>query len=576
MIVTLPPTAHFQISYDDSLTGGAFQLTGQQIAQNMVELCEFDYARLKQFFGIDLPAANMPIVVEIVPSSGNNSNNGANYIQIAIATDDAIAFPGGSDPTMVAELAEIFMAAQGAGWGPGWSEGKSLSRVMGGVLYPEAAPFFAEGSNWFSPSTVSSLVDWVDTADNVAGGDQNFPAVGCGSLFLNMLAYQYNFTWPQIIQAGALPGSLLSSVASNLGLANAYSTFAALLTSNFPSGVLPGQFGVTMTDDVYPLDGQPDVLPALYTRHNTADDGTSHAPPLSDSPDIILRNAQVADPQATFSTPASIASANESDADVLAGQTNYVYLRVWNRGQAAAQNVFANVYYSPPATLVTPSMWTLIGSSYFAEVPTGSQVMISDPGIPFTSGNIPAPGHYCFVATVGCNYQPAPNPETLSNFATFEDYYNYILNNNNITWRNFNVVQGSGGSSPGMLHLPFHLTGFWNGEESFHFITETDLPEGARLWIDAPRWIGRHWEGGDHRHCHDPDFDLCEPRRSRIPLRVGGAHALAEIRLPSNTGARCRFVLEYPLDLRKEARQVIIRQLWRGQEVGRITWRIEP
>ena len=58
----------------------------------------------------------------------------------------------------------------------------------------------------------------------------------------------------------------------------------------------------------------------------------------------------MADPQATFSTPASIASANESDADVLAGQTNYVYLRVWNRGEAAAQNVFANVYYSPPAT----------------------------------------------------------------------------------------------------------------------------------------------------------------------------------------------------------------------------------
>ena len=136
MIVTLPPTAHFQISYDDSLTGGAFQLTGQQIAQNMVELCEFDYARLKQFFGIDLPAANMPIVVEIVPSSGNNSNNGANYIQIAIATDDAIAFPGGSDPTMVAELAEYSWPRKARAGVPAGARRIPLPRSWAGFFTP--------------------------------------------------------------------------------------------------------------------------------------------------------------------------------------------------------------------------------------------------------------------------------------------------------------------------------------------------------------------------------------------------------------------------------------------------------
>jgi len=65
--------------------------------------------------------------------------------------------------------------------------------------------------------------------------------------------------------------------------------------------------------------------------------------------------------QGTFSTPVSINSDMESDPSVLNGQDNYVYLRVWNRGVNTA-NVTATVYWSPPASLVTPSMWNLIGN----------------------------------------------------------------------------------------------------------------------------------------------------------------------------------------------------------------------
>src|SRR5215469_2200689 len=84
-------------------------------------------------------------------------------------------------------------------------------------------------------------------------------------------------------------------------------------------------------------------LPALYMRHNLADD-TSHTGSLSDSPDIILKNKPVANPQATYSTPASVASDMERDPDVITGQDNYVYLRVWNRGAGDASNVFASLY----------------------------------------------------------------------------------------------------------------------------------------------------------------------------------------------------------------------------------------
>ena len=68
---------------------------------------------------------------------------------------------------------------------------------------------------------------------------------------------------------------------------------------------------------------------------------------------------------------------------------------------------------------------------------------------------IPAPGHYCFVATVGCNDQPAPNPALLNSFPTFQDYENFISNNPNVTWRNFNVVQVHMGHKRDPVPLPF-------------------------------------------------------------------------------------------------------------------------
>jgi len=113
-----------------------------------------------------------------------------------------------------------------------------------------------------------------------------------------------------------------------------------------------------------------------------------------------------------------------------------VYLRVWNRGTDAG-NVTATVYWSPPATLVTPNLWNLIGNAAFADVPPRNVVEVSSPGITWASANIPAPGHYCFVATAGNAADPAPNPGT---FATFNEFVDYIYAHNNITWRNFNVA----------------------------------------------------------------------------------------------------------------------------------------
>lgn len=281
------------------------------------------------------------------------------------------------------------MTVQNKGWIEGWSNGEALSRDLAQILYPNRAWLFSTGNDWLN----GGRPDWVNQVEQT---DQDSLSYACGSLFLNYLAYQLNERWPDIIQAGAPTTNTLAETATALGVVSPWTNFINPINTYLPSPTsLPSEptgFGqpAEPTDDAYPLGPLPTQVPLLYLRHNLADDGTSHTGSLSDSPDIILKNNPVANPQATFSTPASSASDAESDPDVITGQANYVYLRVWNRGVDAA-NVFATVYWSPPATLVTPNMWNLIGSAYYPDVPPGSVVEVSNPGITWPADQLSRP-----------------------------------------------------------------------------------------------------------------------------------------------------------------------------------------
>jgi hypothetical protein len=93
---------------------------------------------------------------------------------------------------------------------------------------------------------------------------------------------------------------------------------------------------------------------------------------------------------------------------------------------------------------------------------------------------------------VGNADDPAPNA---ASFATLDDFINYIYANNNITWRNFNVV----GPGPHPIKFPFGefiplrflITGAWDEPRAFALETQAELPEGSRLALQVPHWIGR-------------------------------------------------------------------------------------
>lgn len=567
-LIALPALPHFQVSYDSTLTGTGGTPDGAALAQAVWDYCEYDLQRLSVLFGgITLPAASLPVAINVVPGGGGGSNNGSNFIQCNVNTGYT---PEGMPALVVAELAEILMVVQGRGWIAAWSNGEALSRVLAGVLYPDRALYFAIASSWLN---ATGRPDWVSASEHTDG---NFVSSGCGTLFLNWLAYQLGKRWTDIVQAGAPTTQSLAETATAVGVASAWASFSGLVTSTWPAGTsvfLP-------TDDPFPIGAITPPVPALYLRDNLADDGTTHAPPLSLSPDIIVRNAPVADPQTTFSTPASIASDTESDG-VLDTQENHVYVRVWNRG-ADAPNVFATVYWAPPSTLVTPNTWNLLGSAYLPDVPGGSVVRVSNPGVVWPRDKIPPDGHYCFVATVGNADDPPPSPAT---FASFDDYMNYIEANSDVTWRNFDVVHVASPhpSPPAPPHrfgpwipLPFHIGGAWDKEADFTLETIGGLPHGGRLAVEVPHWIARglklHANIEEHR---DPVTDPQATRRARIHLAPNRLHTLGTIALPPKTRAKSHLLVHLPEGLAKPHR-VAVRQLYRGREVGRITWLLVP
>lgn len=223
MMVVAGQTAHFVVSYDDSLSNG------DALAQAILGRCEQDLSALSTFYGGIMPAASsLPFQVNLVPGSGGAFHDGCAGTAITCNIDAGTIIdnlPGLVD----AEVVEVFEATQGKGVNCGSSNGEAFSRVLPTVLNPAWRPWFSTCNSWLN-STNPSRPDWVT---NTEPTDQDYVSIGCGALFLNYLAYQMNFSWPDIVNAGA---PTLGQTAASLGVQNAFIGFAALLARHYPPG----------------------------------------------------------------------------------------------------------------------------------------------------------------------------------------------------------------------------------------------------------------------------------------------------------------------------------------------------
>jgi subtilase family protein len=312
------------------------------------------------------------------------------------------------------------------------------------------------------------------------------------------------------------------------------------------------------------------LAPDVYLRDFVGDTGDPHTGAISSSPDVILRQTAEANPQVAFGEGSGTENSSTLGSEAEAGQDNFIYVRVRNRGGTAAANVQATVFWSPPATLVTPNLWTLIGSTTIANVPTGDMLTVSD-AIVWHAAEIPAPGHYCFVGLIGNAQDPAPAPSDFLNWANFQLF---IRANNNVTWRNFNVVNNvppSAGEPPNYVALPFIVAGAPDKARRMRLEVAGRLPQGAEAVLEMPREFAKlvRARGVLLKGARNPGV-------VHVPVNPCGRTVFAEVAFPAKAQIPMRLLVHVPKNLRKFEFEIFARQLYEDEEVGRVTWRLAP
>ena len=325
-------------------------------------------------------------------------------------------------------------------------------------------------------------------------------------------------------------------------------------------GVMPNLRAIISSDAI-------GISPDVYIRDFVGDDGDPNAAADSSSPDIILRPAPDPNPQAAFGLGSGTENNDSLSLAAIAGQDNFIYTRVSNRGGADAVDVTADIFWSPVASLVTPDLWTHVGSVVIPRVAAGNILTVSDV-ITWPAAAIPSTGHYCFVALIGCATDPAPSPPDLLDWNNF---VNLVRSNNNVAWRNFNVVDNTPGPAThprNFIPLQFLAPGAPDGARRMSLEVGGKLPQGSRALLEMPLAM---YDGLCYRFPAELDR---EHQTAVVPVNPHGLRSLGDFIFPAKSRSQLRLLVQIPEKNHDAAYEVFVRQIYDGLEVGRVTWRL--
>lgn len=114
------------------------------------------------------------------------------------------------------------------------------------------------------------------------------------------------------------------------------------------------------------------------------------------------------------------------------GSPNWVYAKLHNGGNIAASGTLEIYYAYASAGLSWPGDWTIVGSAVVNNINAHSTQVVE-----ISWPNLPGTGHYCLLARWVSAQDPMTFPETTN-------IESNVRNNNNIVWRNVNIVPAGG------------------------------------------------------------------------------------------------------------------------------------
>jgi serine protease len=371
---------------------------------------------------------------------------------------------------------------------------------------------------------------------------------------------------PIIVSAAALVQSnYRAATGTMLSPGQLRAILANPATGTAQGGAVTGAIGVMPNlAAVIPTLG---LVPDIYLRDAVGDTGAiPWTGPISVSPDIIVLPTSVADPQLAFGEGSGTEDSAILGDKVESGQKNYIYIRVRNRGSLPATNVIATVYWSEVSTLVTPSTWNIIGSVTLPLVPVGDVLTVS----PVLEWDVTlATDHYCFVATLQHPNDPAPPTPGPLDWNSFQDM---IRAHNNVTWRNFNVVNDIPDTPDTTVSFAFILAGAEDRERPFEFEIVRRLPADAELEFEGPLDLLARLKG-------DRPWKFVRNKRNkhvRSVLPTIPRIMLEKAMIPRSARLHCKFNIHLHKEKVSFGHGIEIRQIYKCEEVGRIVWQFTP
>ena len=437
-------------------------------------------------------------------------------------------------------------------------------RDSGAIMIGACESALPHNRAWFS--NYGSRIDCFAWGENVTSCGYGDLDAGTGDNSTYTASFGGTSSASPIISGAAIivQGMYEANSGNRLSPTQMRSILSDPTTGTLQGGGVGGNIGV-MPDLQDIINNTLQVVPDVYLRDNLGDTGiVPVVGGISASPDIIVRPAAVADPNASFGQGSGTENSATLGYEVEAGQDNYIYVRMKNRGGADANNVCATVYWSEVSTLVTPDMWHLVGTTPAVNVPQGDTLVVSD-GVTWSSADIPATGHYCFVGIIDHPGDPAPPLPAATDWNGFMDF---IRNQNNVTWRNFNVVDVDPDSAADTLELPFQIAGAPDRARIFAMDIMQQLPKGVKVWLQVPMMMARPFLNGRNL---EHKFDR---KKGQLKLLLPGTPNMDIPKLKLGKGARIKaqLVVEGVKKHILPGNRIAIRQMYERQEVGRITW----
>lgn len=337
------------------------------------------------------------------------------------------------------------------------------------------------------------------------------------------------------------------------------------LTGTPQGGGVAGNIGV-MPDLRAIIEDTLDLSPDIYIRDQVSDDGTvPSVGGLSTSPDIIVRPTAVANPDASFGEGSGTENSNLLGFQVEAGQDNFIYARMKNRGAVDAVGARARIFWSPASTLVTPDLWTEIGVTNPIDVPQGDTLEVTD-ALVWDKNDIPGTGHYCFVGLIG----HAADPEPITPPATdWNGFLNFIRNENNAAWRNFNVVDELPDDPSDPFVAEFLIANAPDRRRQFDLRIDQKLSRGVQVILRIPMGIAKPFLSN-----RNVEFKIDRKKRMVDIFLPRTPHlVIPEVILPAKARMKSAFIVKGLQKNFRPGNMVSISQHFKEMEVGRVSWK---